>query len=229
MDYIPILAKNLDVSKIRYGPLKKSPVGSKSVYVNYAGDKLAIQFPMMHIPYDVSDGRIPDKNGKKDMSKTPAYSMNLSFKGMDDSKAIKNLFDKLLEIENKIKKDVYANRVTWLNDRFDDDERLVAKLFSSSISYDKDKDTKEILNRYPPTFRVKIPSNTETVDGVQETVFRFDATDMENNELNFQNIVSKLKGGKSQLIVHLMGLWFAAGNMGALGKFSVVASKFLGM
>jgi len=140
MDYTPILAKNLDVSKIRYGPLKKSAV-SKSVYVNYGGEKLAIQFPVMHIPYGISDSS--DLNKDKKDTKMPNYTMNVSFKGKEENKAVKNLFDKLQEIEDKIKADVFANRVTWLNDRYDDMEAVVSRLFSSNLQFDKDKETKK--------------------------------------------------------------------------------------
>lgn len=223
MDYTPILAKNLDVSKIRYGPLKKSAV-SKSVYVNYGGEKLAIQFPVMHVPYGISDSSDLNKD-KKDTTKMPNYTMNVSFKGKEENKAIKNLFDKLQEIEEKIKADVFANRVTWLNDRYDDMEAVVSRLFSSNLQFDKDKETKKVLNRYPPTFRVKVPSaSTVDEDGVVNTVFKFDASDMENNELNFVDILSKLKGAKCQLIVQLMGLWFAGGKYGCTWK--VMSGRF---
>lgn len=223
MDYTPILSKNLDVSKIRYGPLKKTSL-AKSVYVNYGGEKLVIQFPLMHIPYGISDSSDLNKD-KKDGAKIPNYTMNVSFKGMDDNKAIKNLFEKIQEIEEKIKKDVFANRVTWLNDRYDDMEAVVSRLFSSNMQFDKDKETKKVLNRYPPTFRVKVPS-ASTVDdeGIVNTIFKFDSSDMENNELNFAEIISKLKGAKCQIIVQLMGLWFAGGKYGCTWK--VMSGRF---
>lgn len=220
-----MLAKNIDVQKIRYGPVKKNQAGGKSVWVNYAGEKLVIQFPTMHMPYGINDGRIPDKNGKRDESKAPNYSISLSFKGKDDNKALGNLFTKLQEIEEKIKKDVFANRVTWLNDRYDDMDVVVSKLFSSNMQFDKDRETKKILNRYPPTFRIKVPSVTEAHDdGSMQTTFRFDASDMENNEIQFQNILSKLKGGKAQLIAQLVGLWFAGGKYGCTWK--VLSGRF---
>lgn len=224
MEAQALLAKKIDVSKIRYGPLKKNPVGGKSVYINYGGEKLVLQFPLMHVPYAVSDGLLM-KEGKKDEAKAPSYSMNVSFKGKEDNKAIGNLFTKLQEIEDKIKKDVFTNRVTWLNDRYDDMEVVVSKLFSSNISYDKDKETKQVLNRYPPTFRVKLPSIVEKDDdGNSEVVFKFDATDMENNEVNFAELLTKLKGSKAQLIVQLAGLWFAGGKYGCTWK--VLSGRF---
>jgi hypothetical protein len=221
MDFTPILAKNCDVAKIRYGPMKKSAI-SRSVYVNYGGDKLVLQFPQMHVPYGVSDSSLLNKDAS---SKLPNYTMNVSFKGVDENPAVKNLFNKLQEIEEKIKGDVFENRVAWLNDRYDDDARLVSRLFSSNIQLDKDKETKKVLNRYPPTFRAKVPSVSEVDDeGVVQTTFKFDTTDMENNEIQFGNIINNLKGAKAQLIVQLMGLWFAGGKYGCTWK--VISGRF---
>jgi hypothetical protein len=221
MDFSPILAKNCDVAKIRYGPMKKSAI-SRSVYVNYGGDKLVLQFPQMHVPYGVSDSSLLNKDAS---SKLPNYTMNVSFKGVDENPAVKNLFNKLQEIEEKIKGDVFENRVAWLNDRYDDDARLVSRLFSSNIQLDKDKETKKVLNRYPPTFRAKVPSVSEVDDeGVVQTTFKFDTTDMENNEIQFGNIINNLKGAKAQLIVQLMGLWFAGGKYGCTWK--VISGRF---
>lgn len=221
MDYTPILAKNFDVSKIRYGPVKKTSI-SKSVYVNYGGDKCVLQFPSMHVPYGVSDSSLLNKDNS---TKLPNYTMNVSFKGIDENPAVKNLFTKLQAIEEKIKNDVFENRVAWLSDRYDDDVRLVSRLFSSNIQLDKDKETKKVLNRYPPTFRAKVPSVSEIDDeSVVQTTFKFDASDMENNEIQFGNIISNLKGAKAQLIIQLMGLWFAGGKYGCTWK--VMSGRF---
>lgn len=221
MDYSPILAKKLDVSKIKYGPLKKTAAGGKSVYMNYDGERIAIQFPLMNMPYGLTD--ITELT--KDSNAPPNYTLNVSFKGKEENKAIANLFDKLQEIEDKIKKDVFANRVSWLNDRYDDMDVVVSKLFSSNLQFDKDKETKKVLNRYPPTFRVKVPSMVEKLDdGSSEVKFKFDCMDMNNNDLDFKTIKDNLKGGKAQLIVQLMGLWFAGGKYGCTWK--VMSGRF---
>lgn len=223
MDYTPILAKNFDISKIRYGPVKKSAV-TKSVYINYGGDKCVIQLPAMHVPYGINDSSV-FKDKKDPSSKIPNYTMNLSFKGLEDNKAISKAFDMFTKIEEKIKSDVYANRVTWLNDRYDDMDSVVSRLFSSNIQYDRDKETKKLLNRYPPTFRVKVPSTSEiSDDGSVETLFKFDASDMDNNVIDFQNIINNIKGAKAQLIVQLMGLWFAGGKYGCTWK--ILSGRF---
>ena len=217
----PLLAKQINVENIKYGPLKKLPSGAKSVYMTYNGEKFVIQFPLMSLPYAVNDaseiGKDPTK--KDNSPKNPNYSINVSFRGKEENKAIHTLYEKLLEIEAKIKKDVFANRIAWLNDEYDGMEVVVAKLFSTNMNFDKDKETKKILNRYPPTFRIKVPTQVETDgDGNQVVVFKTEACDMENNELEFSKILTKLKGAKGQLLVHLVGLWFAGGKYGCTWK-----------
>ena len=223
---MPLLfPKNIDVSKLRYGEVKKNAVGGKSVYVNYAGEPLDFQIPVMHIPYGISDASLLGGN-KDSKDRRPSYSLNVSFKGMDDSKPLKNLYEKLQEIENKVKKDVFENRVTWLNDRYDDMEMIVNRLFSSNIQLDKDKETKKVLNRYPPTFRVKIPSKStnDASTGEIMTEFLFNSYDMENTEINFDKIINNLKGGKAKLIIRFVGLWFAGGKYGCTWK--IVSGQF---
>lgn len=209
MDYKPTLPKNVDVSKLSFLPPKKNALGGKSVLVSYAGERLVLQLPVLHIPYGVTDAANVtfDSNAKKTDPKPSRYVLDVSFRGKEENKAIQNFFDKVQEIESKIKKEVFNNRVSWLNDRYDDMEALVNKLFSSNLRFDKDKATGKLLNRYPPTFRVKLPYVNET------ELFTFDSYDMEGNELNFNEIKDHLKGAKTRLLVQMAGLWFAGGKL----------------
>jgi hypothetical protein len=47
---------------------------------------------------------------------------------------------------------------------------------------------------------------------------------MDNNEINFNDIVANLKGGKAQFIIQLSGIWFSAGIFGCSWK--IVSAKF---
>jgi hypothetical protein len=66
--------------------------------------------------------------------------------------------------------------------------------------------------------RVKIPYDNAT------DKFNFDTFDMENSEIDFHSILTKLKGGKTQLIIELTGIWLAGGKYGCTWK--VVSGKF---
>lgn len=214
MNSKPILPKHVDTSKISYQPPKKNQNGGKSILVSYGGERLVLQLPVMYMPYGVTDAaNIPSKPGeKKAEPKPPRYVLDLSFRGKEENKAIDNFFNKLQEIDAKIKKDAFANRVSWLGSRYQDMEPLVNELYSSNLRFDVNKETGEVLNRYPPTFRAKIPYNNET------DVFNFDTFDFDGNEVDFKNIKDKLKGAKSRVLIQLVGLWIAGGKYGCTWK-----------
>jgi hypothetical protein len=86
------------------------------------------------------------------------------------------------------------------------------------IKIDKDPKTGKAVGKYPPTLKVKVP-----YDGLNDK-FKFDCYDMENNEIEFTNIINKLKGGRTQLIIELTGIWMAGGKYGCTWK--IVSSKF---
>ena len=91
-------------------------------------------------------------------------------------------------------------------------------MFSPIVRRDKDKETGMYADKYPPTFKAKIPYNSE------EDKFDFDCYDMDNNEIDFKDYVANLKGGKAQFIIQLNGLWFSAGMFGCSWK--IVSAKF---
>jgi hypothetical protein len=216
----PILPKNVDVSKLKYAEVKTLASGSKSIYVNYGTQKLRIQTPVMHMPYGIGEG-FEDKNAKKVEVKKNTdkkYDITLSFKGADENPKINTFLEKMRELENEIIDKAFENREAWFKDDFDGNKAFVARLFSPIVKIDKDKQTGKVVGKYPPTTRVKIP-----YDGVNDK-FTFDALDMENNEIVFQDIIPKLKGGKTQLIIELTNIWIAGGKYGCIWK--VVSGKF---
>jgi hypothetical protein len=220
---VVILPKSVDVSKIRYTEVRTLPSGAKSMYINYGTGKLRIQTPIMSLPYGLGEGydeKQAAKAGKeivKPLSERK-YDLTLSFRGMDENPKIEIFLNKLKEIEQKIIDDAFDNRLEWFKDDYDGNKNFVAKLFNPIIKIDKDSKTGKIVGKYPPTLKVKIP-----FDG-KNGRFTFDSYDLENNEIQFEDIMYKLKSGKSQLIIELSGMWFAGGKYGCTWK--VISGKF---
>lgn len=215
------LPKNIDVSKLRYSELRSLASGAKTVYVNYGSEKLTIQTPVMSLPYGLGEPYESKDASKKNevvLDKEKKYDLTMSFRGMDDNPKIKLFHDKLKEIESKIIDDAFANRLAWFKDDFDGNKSFVAKLFSPMVKLYKDSETGKPSNKYPPTFKAKIPYDNKS------NVFTFDSYDMDNNELDFASIMNKLKGAKTQLIVQLNGIWFAGGKYGCSWK--IISGKF---
>lgn len=215
------LPKNIDVNKLRYSELRALSSGAKTVYVNYGAQKLTMQTPVLSIPYGLGvpfESKEDVKNGVSKDKQDMKYDITVSFRGMDDNPKIKVFYDKMKEIEGKIIDDAFTNRLSWFKDDFDGNKSFVSKLFSPMIKIDKDPNTGKPVGKYPPTFKAKIPYDNSN------NTFTFDSYDMENNELNFSDIMNKLKGAKTQLIIQLNGIWFAGGKYGCSWK--IISAKF---
>ena len=213
-----LLPNNLDLNKIKYSELKVMKSGAKSVYVNYSVSKINIQTPVLSIPYGVNDNQKWIKDDPKRKDEPPKYDITVSFKGMEENPKIKLFHDKLKELEAKIIDDAFTNRLAWFKNNYGGNKDTVSNMFSNIIKHDKDKETGEIANKYPPTFKAKIPYNH------LDDKFEFDAYDMDNNEINFVDYVENLKGGKAQFIIQLNGIWFSAGMFGCSWK--IVSGRF---
>lgn len=212
-----LLAKNVQVSKLKFSAPKVLNNGSRTVYVNYEGDKLTLQTPLMSLPYGIGD--FNEKNAQLNKGKDPVdpnapkkYDMHVSFRGMDDSPALKSLHDKMVEIERKIRDECFENRLTWLKDDYDGMKNVVDRLFWPIVKLDKDKDTGKVVGRYPPTMKLKLPYDTAT------DTFQFDCKDMDGNDFDFKKHMKNLKGSRVRLIIQLGGLWFAGGKYGCTWK-----------
>jgi hypothetical protein len=215
----PILPKSVDVSKLRYSEVRTLASGSKSIYINYGTQKLRIQTPVMHMPYGIGEG-YEDKNKAPELKKNSEkkYDITLSFKGSEENPKIQTFLDKMREIEKEIIDKAFENREPWFKDDFEGNKTFVARLFSPMIKIDKDPKTGKVVGKYPPTLRVKLP-----YDGINDK-FNFDSFDMDNNDINFTDIIAKLKGGKTQLIIELTSIWMAGGKYGCTWK--VISGKF---
>jgi hypothetical protein len=137
---------------------------------------------------------------------------------MDENPKVRAFHDKLIELEQKICEDASKNSVAWFKKNFDGNKGAIENMFSPIVRRDKDKETGMYADKYPPTFKAKIPYNSE------DDKFDFDCYDMDNNEVDFKEYVANLKGGKAQFIIQLNGLWFSAGMFGCSWK--IVSAKF---
>lgn len=218
-----ILPKNIDMSKLKYSEVKTLQSGAKSVYINYGTGKLRLQTPVMSMPYGLGEGYEDKQLAKAGTVVTKSanekkYDLTLSFKGQDENPKIQLFHDKLKEIEQKIIDDAFNNRLEWFKDDFDGNKSFVAKLFNNMVKIDKDPKTGKPIGKYPPTFKVKIPFDNKN------DKFTFDSYTMENDEVDFEQIMQKLKSGKCQLIIELSGIWFAGGKYGCTWK--MISGKF---
>jgi len=218
----PILPKNINTANFKYSEVKTLTSGAKSVYINYGSGKLRIQTPVMYLPYGVNEGGFEDKNAKQDPKKgekkDKKYDLTLSFKGHEENLKIDYFLTKLKEIESKVIDDAFENRTAWFKDDYDGQKIIVTKMFSPIIKVDKDKNTGKVVGKYPPTIRFKLPYDNEN------DRFNFHSYNMNGEVIDLSDILTKLKGGKAQLIVELNSIWFAGGKFGCTWK--LITGKF---
>jgi ribosomal protein S17E len=176
----------------------------------------------MYLPYGVNEGGYEDKNAKPDPTKVEKkdkkFDITLSFKGHEENSKIADFLNKVKEIETKIIDDAYEYRQAWFKDDFDNNKAILARLFSPNIKVDKDKTTGKVVGKYPPTIRFKLPYDNEN------DKFNFNSYNMNGEAIDLLDIITKLKGGKAQLIVELNSIWFAGGKFGCTWK--LITGKF---
>lgn len=191
------LAKNVDLNKIVYSAQKTLESGGKNVYMSVDGKSITIQTPRMLCQWGLSKYNPDNKIGSE------KYSIDMSFKGMDGKAGLKAFHDKLVELDNKVVEDVVKNSKDWLR-KANMTKEVVEALSTPSVKYAKDKETGEITDKYPPSFRINVP--------VKDGRTMCEVFDNNRQKINIFDV--ETKGANVTAIIKLQGIWFAGGKFG---------------
>jgi hypothetical protein len=190
------LAKEFDSSKITYSDVKMLENGGKVVYVSYNKAPLVLQTPEMSAPFGMqnwnNDNRIK-------------YTMDLSFKGMDRRVGVQTFYNVLETLDNKLVEDAFKNQATWFKGRKITSPEVASALYTPLIKHAKDKDTGEVTDKWPPTFKMTVPW--------KDNKFMCEVYDDKRNPLDLSAIDTK--GARVTGIIQFMGLWMAGGKFGS--------------
>lgn len=203
MDSI-LLPSELNVSAVTYSTPRTLDNGGRAIYMSFNKAPIVIQTPEMIAPYGVSnwndDGKGPDK-----------YSLDLSFTGKDTRENLNTFFEKMDALDKKLVQDAFANSMTWLKKTCKTID-VVEALYTPMVKYSKDKTTGEITDKYPPTFKLKIPYSSGT--------FNCEAYDDKRNALNMRQLIDNgtFKGARVIAIIQCLGIWIAGGKFGCSWK-----------
>lgn len=204
----PLYPSEVDTTKITYTEVKAMSNGvCKTCYVNYEGGPLLIEFPWM----TTYDGIALPPAEFRDDNAPPKYSIQFSMKGYQgDNPQIKALYECMQEIQNKLIQDSCKHSMQWhKKPKMSPD--VAEAILSPLVKISMDKDTGEVLDQYPPKFKVKVPY----WDG------KFDCSVFKSG------IQTPLKGDLSEqvcgrmearAIVQCGGLWFAGSKFGMSWK-----------
>jgi len=190
------LAKDFDMSKLTYNDVKMLDNGGKMVYVSYSKAPLVLQTPQMYAPFGVQTWT----NDGKDK-----HTLSLSFRGKETSPSMEAFYNVLETLDKKLVEDGFANQQTWFKGKKYNSKEVLEALYTPLITPAKDKNTGEVTNKYPATFKMTVPAK----DGV----FTCQVYDAKQNLIDLKSV--QTKGARVSALIQFSGLWFAGGKFGA--------------
>jgi len=201
-------ASEINASKIEFSPIKVLDNGGKAVNVRYEGRNVMIETPCMNIPFGVS---LFDKQGP------PKYSVDLSFRGVDDNKELKSFNTFLEEFDERMVDAGVENASKWF--KMANPNREVIKAFYTPV-LKISRDAAGNPKPYPPTMKVALRKRK---DGQFESSFyngtERDAKGQPTAFVADTPIDSILpKRSHATCIIQCTGVWFAGGKFGTSWK-----------
>ena len=199
-----IAVKDFDINKVSFGEIKKiSEKGGKYIPLYYDKSPFVIQTPQCYAPFGMNCFR-DDKDG------TESYSLELSFKEKESRETLQRYYEILEEIDSKVLDAALDNSQLWL--RKAKSKEVVEALFTRSIRIPTDRETGEVIDKWPPTFRLKLNKDNKGH-------FRCVAYDQETkDEISLDSVMPKMKGSKVTAIASCGGIWVAGGKFGCSWK-----------
>lgn len=167
--------------------------GAKYVYVGYNNKNLVVQTPEMEIPFGLN---VYDKG------EYPKYSVDLSFKGVENNKSMKAFYDNLNKMDEKLISEGVKQSLNWFKKKSMKRD-VVDSLFNRTIKIPVDKNTGEPTT-YPHRLKLKIPYK----DNRCQTIFY----NKEGEELNEDVSKILVRGSKAKVIMQCVGLWVSASS-----------------
>lgn len=135
--------KNIQASNVSVSVPKHLDNGAKLVYVNYDNARFNIQTPWMDMPWNMScfsEGPYPK------------YSMELSFRGLEESTDLEQFLTKLNDLDNRLIDLGVENSVPWFKKKSISRE-TAENLYNPIVRVSKDKETGEADGKWPSSIR----------------------------------------------------------------------------
>ena len=192
-----IKAENFEPAELKYGDVKKTASGGKTVYLNTSADNgLIIQTPYMKTPFGI---KTFEDEGTK-------WTLELSF---NDTESSQKFLDSLNKFDDKLLNDGVSNSLPWFSKK-DVSVDVLKALYTNQVRLSRDKGTGEPNGKYPPTFRIKIPF----YDG------KFNCKVFDENKEQIQEDLRDVlvAGCEVKALVQCTGLWFVSGKYGCTWK-----------
>ena len=199
-----IKGKNIDISKLAFSQPRVLDNGAKLVYMNYDGGRLSIQTPWMSLPW---------KMGVYTEGEYPKYSVDLSFKGMENDPDLQAFHDKLQDVEEKILDAGFDNSVSWFKKKKTTRE-VVEAIFNPILKVSKDKETGEPDGKWPPTMKLKVARKNGVWESNRDKPLVVKDQSGRQYKINSEDSLEEVfvKNARLRVKMSCVGLWVASGN-----------------
>tara|TARA_Y100000389_G_scaffold94455_1_gene91098 strand:- start:1764 stop:2486 length:723 start_codon:yes stop_codon:yes gene_type:complete len=181
---------NISPADLEFSQTKVNQMGGQSVYVNTKGSKVRFELPKGRVPFGLSIQSFDDSATK--------ISLDQSLGNPDDKNEMSEWQSWLNEFDQHILSVAHNRSEEWFKKKLS--KEILEEFYKPCVSRSKD-------DKYPPTFKMKIPVRDEKAD-----VCIYD--DKENQV--GQELVEK--GCHVRTIVELQGVWFVNKMFGVTWK-----------
>jgi hypothetical protein len=196
-----MLSKDVKLDSIKFGAFKISDVGIKSVYMSHEDKPLIIQTPKMVATFGLNKYNPGGIVAEVDPDFVEKYSLNLSMRNINTNFAMGYFHNLIKGIDAITVAEGVENSKSWFKKQHS--VAVLTELYSSTIMFPKDKETGDITDKYPPTFRISIP--------VKNGKIICDCVDENDVKLELTTIP---KGSEVTAILMNKGLWFTGSKFG---------------
>lgn len=198
------LPTSFDISKLSYGEPKKNDSGGSSIYVKYNGAPLTIQTAPLTSQFGLS--KWPQDKGGAQATEKEKHTLELSFKNMVTKKSAEAMYNMLSNMDKKFIEDGTTNSLAWLKKSYKTTD-VVEALYYPMVKHSRDKETGEVTDKYPPSFRINVPFGDGHV-----------SCDVYNNEKQAMKLTDIERGSTVSAIIQCLGIWIAGGKFGCSWK-----------
>jgi hypothetical protein len=205
-----ILPNEVDLANVSFGEVKPMNNGGKIMYVNYSGGALNIQTPEVRLPFDVSCFK--DADGKSEK-----YSFSCSLDNYDSSKPMKELFEKLVELDVMVKAYAKENSLQFFKKKTISDE-TIDELYNPIVKVSRDPETGEPNGKYAPSIKVKINKRDDKIQCklYDSKKVPFDVNGDTDSPVNIEKLL--VKDTRSKILICCTGVWIINGKFGCSWK-----------
>jgi hypothetical protein len=202
---IKIRPSEFEQSRLVLGEPKINPTTGgqmRNVLYNHPTDgkcRFALQTPSLKSLFGMKTNQFDENSPSK-------TDLTVSLMGMDDDPKIMELFNVFKNLDDYMKAFASENSQSLFKKKCSDE--VIQDKYCEMVKYSKDKETGEIMTKYAPTLKFKVPKHNSTGEITTE-VYDHTKTPVENVEE-----VLGQKGLTLKMLVNPCVFWASGGKFG---------------